>query len=148
MRGSVTAVFPDRSSSSMTTTRIHPSETTRPLIRHRSGGGDPSGRASSSAAATAALRYTVWKRSSMGFQGTDGFSVYDAAGALAFRVDNYSRRRKIFVGELLLMDGQGSPLLALRPQVRTVIHPSSSCEFLHVIELPSPLISSRIDTSS
>jgi hypothetical protein len=68
--------------------------------------------------------YTVWKRSSMGFQGTDGYSVYDAAGALAFRVDNYSRRRKIFVGELLLMDGQGSPLLALRPQVRRVIHPS------------------------
>ena len=113
MRGSVTAVFPDRSSSSMTTTRIHPSETTRPLIRHRSGGGDPSGRASSSAA----LRYTVWKRSSMGFQGTDGFSVYDAAGALAFRVDNYSRRRKLFAGELLLMDGHGAPLLALRPQV-------------------------------
>ncbi|XP_039840476.1 protein LURP-one-related 8-like [Panicum virgatum] len=93
----------------MTTTRIHPSpETTRPLIRHRSGG--------DSSAAAAALRYTVWKRSSMGFQGTDGFSVYDAGGALAFRVDNYSRRRKIFVGELLLMDGQGSPLLALRPQ--------------------------------
>ncbi|PUZ43487.1 hypothetical protein GQ55_8G013700 [Panicum hallii var. hallii] len=109
----MTAAFPDRSSSSMTTARIHPSETTRPLIRHRSGG-DSSGRASSS---PAALRYTVWKRSSMGFQGTDGFSVYDAAGALAFRVDNYSRRRKIFVGELLLMDGQGSPLLALRPQI-------------------------------
>ncbi|RLM69886.1 protein LURP-one-related 5-like [Panicum miliaceum] len=61
--------------------------------------------------------YTVWKRSSMGFQGTDGFSVYDAAGALAFRVDNYSRRRKFFAGELLLMDGQGAPLLALRPQI-------------------------------
>jgi len=53
----------------------------------------------------------------MGFQGTDGFSVYDAAGALAFRVDNYSRRRKLFAGELLLMDGDGAPLLALRPQV-------------------------------
>ncbi|PVH33489.1 hypothetical protein PAHAL_8G012200 [Panicum hallii] len=61
--------------------------------------------------------YTVWKRSSMGFQGTDGFSVYDDAGALAFRVDNYSRRRKLFAGELLLMDGQGAPLLALRPQI-------------------------------
>ncbi|KAJ1273897.1 hypothetical protein BS78_05G020100 [Paspalum vaginatum] len=61
--------------------------------------------------------YTVWKRSSMGFQGTDGFCVYDGAGALAFRVDNYSRRRKAFAGELLLMDGQGAPLLALRPQV-------------------------------
>ncbi|XP_039840475.1 protein LURP-one-related 8-like [Panicum virgatum] len=60
--------------------------------------------------------YTVWKRSSMGFQGTDGFCVYDDAGALAFRVDNYSRRRKLFAGELLLMDGHGAPLLALRPQ--------------------------------
>jgi uncharacterized protein YxjI len=64
--------------------------------------------------------YTVWKRSSMGFHGTDGFSVYDAAGSLAFRVDNYSRRRKLFAGELLLMDGRGAPLLALRPQVRTL----------------------------
>ena len=61
--------------------------------------------------------YTVWKRSSMGFQGTDGFCVYDDAGRLAFRVDNYSRRRKLCAGELLLMDGQGTPLLSLRPQV-------------------------------
>jgi uncharacterized protein YxjI len=61
--------------------------------------------------------YTVWKRSSMGFQGTDGFSVYDAAGRLAFRVDNYARRPKAFAGELLLMDGRGAPLLSLRPQV-------------------------------
>jgi uncharacterized protein YxjI len=55
----------------------------------------------------------------MGFQGTDGFSVYDAGGALAFRVDNSSRRRKIFAGELTLMDGHGAPLLSLRPQVST-----------------------------
>jgi len=70
--------------------------------------------------------YTVWKRSSMGFQGTDGFSVYDATGALAFRVDNYSRRRKLFAGELLLMDGHGAPLLALRPQV--ISYSSSSLQ--------------------
>ncbi|RLM69309.1 protein LURP-one-related 5-like [Panicum miliaceum] len=106
----MTAAFPDLSS--MTISRIHPSdsesETTRPLqLPHRSGGD----------AWAAALRYTVWKRSSMGFQGTDGFSIYDAAGALAFRVDNYSRRRKLFAGELLLMDGQGAPLIALRPQI-------------------------------
>ena len=55
----------------------------------------------------------------MGFQGTDGFSVYDAAGSLAFRVDNYSRRRKLCAGELVLMDGQGAPLLSIRPQVLT-----------------------------
>ncbi|XP_062202986.1 protein LURP-one-related 5-like [Phragmites australis] len=91
--------FPDRSTMM---SRIHPSET-RPPLHHRAGDD--------------ALHYTVWKRSSMGFQGTDGFSVYDAAGALAFRVDNYSRRRKLFTGELLLMDGLGSPLLALRPQI-------------------------------
>lgn len=56
-------------------------------------------------------------RSSMGFQGTDGVSAYDAAGELAFRVDNYSRRPKLLAGELLLMDGRGLPLLSLRPQI-------------------------------
>ncbi|XP_052136700.1 protein LURP-one-related 5-like isoform X2 [Oryza glaberrima] len=80
----------------------------------------PSNQRQDAAASTAAARaavYTVWKRSSMGFQGTDGFSVYDHAGTLAFRVDNYSRRRKLFSGDLLLMDGHGSPLLALTPQI-------------------------------
>nr|TKW07574.1 hypothetical protein SEVIR_7G316000v2 [Setaria viridis] len=110
----MTAAFPDRSNTTMS--RIHPSssETTRPLLPHRRG--EDAGRASSSSAA-AALQYMVWKRSSMGFQGTDGLSVYDAAGALAFRVDNYSRRSKLFAGELLLMDGQGAPLLALMHRV-------------------------------
>ncbi|KAF8707016.1 hypothetical protein HU200_030543 [Digitaria exilis] len=70
--------------------------------------------------------YTVWKRSSMGFQGTDGFSVYDDAGSLAFRVDNYSRRRKLCAGELLLMDGQGTPLLSLRPQLLS-LHDRWNC---------------------
>ncbi|KAF8671288.1 hypothetical protein HU200_049997 [Digitaria exilis] len=94
--------------------RIHPSSETTPLRR----AGEDAGRAPPSSSSSAALRYyTVWKRSSMGLQGTDGFSVYDAGGALVFRVDNYSRRRKIFAGALLLMDGQGSPLLALRPQI-------------------------------
>lgn len=58
---------------------------------------------------------TVWKRSSMSFQGTDGFTVYDRNGRLAFRVDNYSRRRRR--GALVLMDGDGNPLLTLKPQV-------------------------------
>ena len=95
-------------------TRIHPSSS------------DAAGRARRRRVAAAAERerrpavYTVWKRSSMGFQGTDGFCVYDDAGNLAFRVDNYSRRRKLFAGELLLMDGRGAPLLALRPQVPTL----------------------------
>ncbi|XP_020150400.1 protein LURP-one-related 8 [Aegilops tauschii subsp. strangulata] len=89
--------------------RIHPNaEASRRLLRDGAGAG---------AAEAAPACYTVWMRSSMGFQGTDGFSVYDAGGELAFRVDNYSRRRKIFAGELTLMDGHGAPLLSLRPQI-------------------------------
>ncbi|KAJ0985351.1 hypothetical protein J5N97_003707 [Dioscorea zingiberensis] len=61
--------------------------------------------------------WTVWKKSSMAFQGTDGFSVYDSNGGLAFRVDNYSRRHKRLAGELMLMDGAGASLFALRPQI-------------------------------
>ncbi|WVZ88229.1 hypothetical protein U9M48_034772 [Paspalum notatum var. saurae] len=113
------AAFPDRPGSSMLlTSRIHPSE---PPTATRPPPPPQPDHQTAAAAAAAALQqqqqYTVWKRSSMGFQGTDGFSVYDSAGALAFRVDNYSRRRKLFAGELVLMDGQGSPLLALRPQI-------------------------------
>ncbi|XP_062183510.1 protein LURP-one-related 8-like [Phragmites australis] len=87
--------------------RIHPSDAGR------------GGRARRAAPAPADRpeAYTVWKRSSIGFQGTDGFSVYDGGGRLVFRVDNYSRRRKLCAGELLLMDGQGTPLLSLRPQL-------------------------------
>ncbi|XP_066356728.1 protein LURP-one-related 5-like [Miscanthus floridulus] len=104
-------------------TRIHPSSS------------DAAGRArrrAAAAAAAAAKRerwpavYTVWKRSSMGFQGTDGFCVYDDAGRLAFRVDNYSRRRKLCAGELLLMDGKGTPLLSLRPQLLS-LHDRWNC---------------------
>ncbi|KAL6642001.1 hypothetical protein ACP70R_020182 [Stipagrostis hirtigluma subsp. patula] len=107
---------PPRSSPTVAATRVHPSDAD--VVLHRGGGGGGGGHAGSCVAAVdRPAVYTVWKRSSMGFQGTDGFSVYDAAGALAFRVDNYSRRRKIFAGELLLMDGHGAPLLALRPQI-------------------------------
>uniref|UniRef100_A0ACD5XJ93 Uncharacterized protein n=1 Tax=Avena sativa TaxID=4498 RepID=A0ACD5XJ93_AVESA len=100
---------PGTSSSRATNmSRIHPSD-------RRAGHGDGARRAASDHGQPAV--YTVWKRSSMGFQGTDGFSVYDAAGRLAFRVDNYARRPKAFAGELLLMDGRGAPLLSLRPQI-------------------------------
>jgi len=61
--------------------------------------------------------YTVWMKSLV--FNSNGCTVYGADGGVAFRVDNYSRRRKLFAGELLLMDGRGAPLLALRPQVRT-----------------------------
>lgn len=61
---------------------------------------------------------TVWKRSSMTFQGTDGFTVFDHHGRLAFRVDNYSRKSCCITGgELVLMDGAGNALLTLKPQV-------------------------------
>ncbi|KAK2655539.1 hypothetical protein Ddye_008591 [Dipteronia dyeriana] len=60
---------------------------------------------------------TVWKRSSMSFQGTDGFTVFDKQGRLVFRVDNYSRSsRCAAAGGLLLMDGAGNALLSLKPQ--------------------------------
>ncbi|KAG6519651.1 protein LURP-one-related 8-like [Zingiber officinale] len=61
--------------------------------------------------------WTVWNKSSMGFQGTDGFTIYDSKGRLAFRVDNYSRKHKCFAGELLLMNGDGKSIMALRPQI-------------------------------
>lgn len=68
--------------------------------------------------------FTVWKKSSMSFQGTDGFTVFDKQGRLVFRVDNYTRRKNRAIasrgsrsGGLVLMDAQGKPLLTLRPQV-------------------------------
>jgi hypothetical protein len=74
------------SSIAASATRVHPSDAV----------GGRATAASSGLQGQAPAVYTVWKRSSMGFQGTDGFSVYDATGSLAFRVDNYSRRRKLF----------------------------------------------------
>lgn len=60
---------------------------------------------------------TVWKKSSMTFQGTDGFSVYDSTGQMVFRVDNYARRNRCMTRGLVLMDGSGRPLMTMRPQV-------------------------------
>lgn len=56
----------------------------------------------------------VWMRSSKGFQGTYSFSVYDDADELAFRVDNCSRRRKLFAGEQTLMGRPRALLLSMR----------------------------------
>ncbi|XP_060206242.1 protein LURP-one-related 5-like [Lycium barbarum] len=68
--------------------------------------------------------FTVWKKSSMSFQGTDGFTVFDKQGRLVFRVDNYTRRKNRSIasrgsrsGGLILMDAHGKPLLTLRPQM-------------------------------
>ena len=55
------------------------------------------------------LIFPLWR--SMVFQGTDGFWVHNNVGRLVFRVNNCLR-----AGELLLMDGQGMPLLFIRSQ--------------------------------
>ncbi|KAF8364693.1 hypothetical protein HHK36_033373 [Tetracentron sinense] len=60
---------------------------------------------------------TVWKKSSMTFQGTDGFTVFNRDGRLAFRVDNYTRKNPRLTGGLLLMDGAGKALMTLKPQI-------------------------------
>ncbi|CAK9149349.1 unnamed protein product [Ilex paraguariensis] len=61
---------------------------------------------------------TVWKRSSMSFQGTDGFTVFDPRGRLTFRVENYTRKSRCVAGGsgVVLMDGSGKALLTLKPQ--------------------------------
>ncbi|GKV02877.1 hypothetical protein SLEP1_g15258 [Rubroshorea leprosula] len=64
---------------------------------------------------------TVWKRSSMSFQGTDGFTVFDHHGRLVFRVDNYSRKNPRGPARgLVLMDGTGNALLTLKPQIMSM----------------------------
>ncbi|KAI4374247.1 hypothetical protein MLD38_012261 [Melastoma candidum] len=61
--------------------------------------------------------FTVWKKSSMSFQGTDGFTVFNQKGGLVFRVDNYSRNKNLSDGDgLVLMDGVGNVVLTLRPR--------------------------------
>ncbi|RLN00738.1 protein LURP-one-related 5-like [Panicum miliaceum] len=124
--------------------RIHPSDAGR-------GGRARRAAPSASESDRRPAVYTVWKRSSMGFQGTDGFCVYDDAGRLAFRVDNYSRRRKLCAGELLLMDGQGTPLLSLRPQLLS-LHDRWNCytamEEEGLDKKPSPSSQQQVFTMS
>ncbi|XP_042450445.1 protein LURP-one-related 5-like isoform X1 [Zingiber officinale] len=92
----------------MIMSRVHPS------LRKLNDDDDEEGPAATMRLSPSA--WTVWKKSSMAFQGTDGFSIYDSEGRLAFRVDNYSRKHKCFAGALLLMDGEGKALMALKPQ--------------------------------
>ncbi|KAK9054862.1 hypothetical protein SSX86_025941 [Deinandra increscens subsp. villosa] len=114
--------------------RVHPSsENKSGSHRHRCDNHDPQD--SLPVAVNSSPRHTtltVWKRSSMSFQGTDGFTVYDHHGRLAFRVDNYSRKNGWSCSSLatngggrngdgggaalVLMDGSGQPLLTLKPQ--------------------------------
>ncbi|KAL6998541.1 hypothetical protein U1Q18_008669 [Sarracenia purpurea var. burkii] len=56
----------------------------------------------------------------MSFQGTDGFTVFDSSGRLAFRVDNYTRKIRLLntgAEGVVLMDGSGNALFTLRPQM-------------------------------
>ncbi|KAI6673358.1 hypothetical protein NL676_001264 [Syzygium grande] len=93
--------------------RIHPDEDRCKYRPRRERNGDSGGDAVSPS------KLTVWKKSSMSFQGTDGFTVFDQRGGLVFRVDNYSRKGQCAYGGggLVLMDGVGNALLTLRPQV-------------------------------
>lgn len=69
-------------------------------------------------AGAAASMLTVWRRSLL-FNG-NGFAVFDAKGNLAFRVDNYASGSK---KEVVLMDGDGKPLLTIRRKVCYAVFP-------------------------
>ncbi|CAD6258631.1 unnamed protein product [Miscanthus lutarioriparius] len=61
---------------------------------------------------------TVWRKSLL--FNCDGFTVFDARGDLAFRVDCYagSRRRRRRADDVVLMDARGKPLLTVRRKTR------------------------------
>ncbi|KAI9380731.1 hypothetical protein POPTR_016G143500v4 [Populus trichocarpa] len=105
--------------------RIHPSDQSRChghllFKNHKLGSrtrplhDDDDDKRSDQLSADPSVMLTVWKRSSMSFQGTDGFTVFDPHGTLVFRVDNYSRKNGY---GLVLMDGVGNALLSLKPKM-------------------------------
>ncbi|KAK2983621.1 hypothetical protein RJ640_023155 [Escallonia rubra] len=107
--------------------RIHPAENNNNSSRTSSSAGADHRDLAEARPSEFALRLTVWKRSSMSFQGTDGFTVFDGHGRLAFRVDNYTRMsssRCVAGGGagLVLMDGSGKALLTLIPQAFSMQH--------------------------
>uniref|UniRef100_A0ACD5XTP7 Uncharacterized protein n=1 Tax=Avena sativa TaxID=4498 RepID=A0ACD5XTP7_AVESA len=64
---------------------------------------------------------TVWRKSLL--FNCDGFTVYDATGALAFRVDRYGSssyggRRRRAAEDVVLMDAAGKPLLTVRRKIK------------------------------
>ena len=56
---------------------------------------------------------TVWRKSLL--FNCKGFTVFDSAGNLVFRVDNYSTSSK---REIVLMDASGAPLFTFRRKVK------------------------------
>ncbi|KAM0853355.1 hypothetical protein ACQ4PT_051116 [Festuca glaucescens] len=64
---------------------------------------------------------TVWRKSLL--FNCDGFTVFDATGGLAFRVDrygssSYGRRRRRAAEDVVLMDAAGKPLLTVRRKIK------------------------------
>nr|CAB3459193.1 unnamed protein product [Digitaria exilis] len=85
-----------------------------PKVHPNASSGDPrlSSSSSSSAAAEEVLLLTVWRKSLL--FNCDGFTVFDARGDLAFRVDCYASSRHRRRAEVVLMDAAGKPLLTVR----------------------------------
>jgi uncharacterized protein YxjI len=85
---------------------------------------------------------TVWRKSLL--FNCDGFTVFDAKGDLAFRVDCYGKRR----AEVVLMDAAGKPLLTVRRKrllslaERWLIYDGDN------IDSSSPLLSVRRSSSA
>ena len=74
---------------------------------------DPAATTTTTTSSRAALEetlLTVWRKSLL--FNCDGFTVFDAKGNLAFRVDCYASARRR--AEVLLMDAAGKPLLTVR----------------------------------
>jgi uncharacterized protein YxjI len=80
-----------------------------PKVHPNDSGAEPA-----AAAARSPAVLTVWRKSLM--FNCDGFTVFDANGNLAFRVDSYSRRGRR--AEVVLMDAAGKPLLTVRRKRR------------------------------
>uniref|UniRef100_A0ACD5Y7C8 Uncharacterized protein n=1 Tax=Avena sativa TaxID=4498 RepID=A0ACD5Y7C8_AVESA len=64
---------------------------------------------------------TVWRKSLL--FNCDGFTVFDATGGLAFRVDRYGSssyggRRRRAAEDVVLMDAAGKPLLTVRRKIK------------------------------
>nr|CAB3488903.1 unnamed protein product [Digitaria exilis] len=79
-----------------------------PKVHPNASSGDPS----SSSSSEEVLLLTVWRKSLL--FNCDGFTVFDARGDLAFRVDCYASSRHRRRAEVVLMDAAGKPLLTVR----------------------------------
>uniref|UniRef100_A0ACD5W828 Uncharacterized protein n=1 Tax=Avena sativa TaxID=4498 RepID=A0ACD5W828_AVESA len=90
--------------------KVHP-DATVPPFEARPGG---AGAEEEEPKPAEAIALTVWRKSLL--FNCDGFTVFDATGGLAFRVDCYgtSGRRRRHAEDVVLMDAAGVPLLTVR----------------------------------